>query len=129
VKYSKGFKYQLCEDESCIIPIRGFNIDEKYYSLDPNGLFVLKAGFAWDGCSGSIDTKTNKRGGAFHDAGCLMVARGLLPVECMPALNRMFYNHLHEDGMTSIRAWWHYEVVELHFAGGTKPERREVFVA
>jgi len=126
MRYSKGFKFQLRKSESCQTPLRGYNINTDEYSLTPDGKLTGKTSFAWDGCSGSWDTDSNKRGGLFHDIGCLMVARGELPVECMGAINTLFHKLLLEDGMTRIRAWWHYKAVVLHFAGNTKPERRKI---
>ncbi len=128
MKYIKGFKYQLAESESFQTNILGYNIDDDYYSLTPDGVLIAKKGFAWDGCSGSFDTRTNMRGGLGHDILCLMVARGQLPVSAMPKVNDFFYGVLIEDEMVKIRADWHHTAVDWHFAGNRKPERRQVIV-
>ncbi|MCP4127354.1 MAG: hypothetical protein GY753_09860 [Gammaproteobacteria bacterium] len=122
-----GFKYQLVEDESYQTKIFGQDVDQEYYTLSPSGLLTAKAGFAWDGCSGSIDTSTNKRGGLFHDIGCLMVARKELPLMLMVDINNMFYELLLLDGMFTLRARWHFLAVEMHFAGNHRPDRRVVY--
>ncbi|MCP4089610.1 MAG: hypothetical protein GY746_07435 [Gammaproteobacteria bacterium] len=126
MKYHAGFKYQLVEDESCQTAIKDHKVDTNFYALKKNGTLIAKSGFAWDGCSGSVDTDTNKRAGLFHDIGCLMVARNELPLHFMSEINDLFHELLIADGMNSIRAWWHYVAVDVHFAGNREPERRAV---
>ncbi len=128
MKYIKGFKYQLAEPEVFLTPIKGYVVDDTYYSLTADGTLVAHASFCWDGCSGSIDTDTNMRGGLGHDIFCLMVARGQLPVSLMTIINTFFYETLLEDDMNALRAGWHHSAVDLHFAGERKPARRKVIV-
>jgi len=127
MKYTKGFKFQLEEPEMYNSGISGYEFDTPFYSLLKSGTIIAKAGFAWDGCSGSIDTDTNLRAGLFHDIGCLLVAREVIPSHHIKEVNRMFYNLLCEDGMNKARIWWHFKAVRMHFAKGTKPERRKIY--
>ena len=126
MKYCKGFKYQLDEDENIQTNVLGFEVDTKYYSLNKEGILTGKAGFAWDGCSGSIDTDTNMRGGLFHDILCLMIARQEIPYTEMSKSNILFSDILTLDDMVGVRRWWHYKAVVKRFAGNTKPQRREI---
>ena len=73
MKYRKGYKYQLAEDESFeytgILP--GEDIVTEFISLfqDPIGLLIVRRGYAWDGPSGPTwDRKENMRGSLAHDA-------------------------------------------------------------
>ena len=44
-------------------------IEHKYFSFDSKGIFKIKKGYMFDGCSGiAIDSKKNIRACAFHDA-------------------------------------------------------------
>jgi len=126
MRYTKGFKYQLDGPELYNSALLGFTIDTRFYALTVSGVFLAKAGFAWDGCSGSIDTDTNMRAGLFHDIGCLMVAREELPDWAIKEINSMFSTILKQDGMNSIRRWAHTKAVELHFKR-TSPSRRKVY--
>ena len=126
MKYIEGSKYQLTDDEVCQTELKGFYVNTSEYFLDIDGTLIVKRGFAWDGCSGSIDTDTNMRASLFHDVGCLMVARGELPREALGYINRLFREHCREDGMWSARAWWHFKAITTHFANGRNPDRREV---
>jgi len=126
MKYIDGFKHQLAEDEYYQSDIEGYWIIDKYYTLNGSGVIRAKAGFAWDGATGSIDTATNMRASLFHDIGCLMVAREQIPYGEIQKVNQMFHNILEEDCMNPMRRWWHFKAVTAHFADGTKPERREV---
>jgi hypothetical protein len=128
MKYIKGFKYQLAEAESYQTSILGYEVEDTYYSLSSSGFLLAKPGFAWDGATGSIDTRTNRRGSLFHDIGCLMVAKGQLPTSCLPKINALFYEILKLDNMHPWRLWWHFKAVTAHFARGKKPSRREVLV-
>lgn len=126
MKYCKGFKYQLHEDETIQTTILGYNVSSEFYGLQSNGILTAKKGFAWDGASGSIDTDTNLRASLFHDICCLMVARNQLPLSEMDKINSLFYTILELDNMHPVRRWWHFKAVTSHFANGTKPQRRKI---
>jgi hypothetical protein len=70
MKYTKGYKYQLHEDEIFYTDIRaGKEIKTQFIELDMDGKLLVKSGYAWDGPSGpTIDRSTNMRGSVAHDA-------------------------------------------------------------
>jgi len=75
MKYKKGYKYQLVEDDwvqTGIIPPHP--IDIKFISLGIDGKLRLRNGYASDGPSGpTIDTKSSIKGAFFHDGLCQLV--------------------------------------------------------
>lgn len=70
MKYRKGYKYQLAEDEIFITDIcGGKDVKTQFISLSEDGVLTIKSGYAWDGPSGpTFDRKTNMRGSLAHDA-------------------------------------------------------------
>lgn len=64
MKYRKGFKYQLAENETFETPFKSeINIHLPFISLHTTGRLIGRKGYAWDGCSGpTIDTRTVRRG-------------------------------------------------------------------
>ena len=113
-KELKGYKYLVVEDETFFCTLIEDEIETDYVSLH-NGLFTVKAGYAWDGPSGiSFDTKTFRRGSLLHDALYQLMREGLL--------NRKLYREYAdeklrdiclEDGMWKFRAWYVFKVVRV----------------
>ena len=117
MKYRSGYKYQLWEDESLLLPDiilkdgtvlkapRGYNIETQFIRMEPNGRLTGKTGYAWDGPSGpTIDTKNSMRAALVHDAGYQLMREGYLPLEYKGYFDELFFNILREDGMSWIRA-------------------------
>lgn len=106
IKYTKGYKYQLCQDYVDVIPIQPkFNIDTDFILLDMRGNLVIKAGYAWDGASGpTIDTDSSMRGSLVHDALYQLMRKDLLQMSARPAADRLLEEICIEDGMWKFRA-------------------------
>ena len=70
MKYRKGYKYQLAEDEHFSTEIFPKEpIDTEFISLSKTGELLVRRGYAWDGPSGPTwDRKENMRGSLAHDA-------------------------------------------------------------
>ena len=69
VKFRKGYKYQLAEDElfqTEFYPRKA--IDTVRIKLDTDGRLLVKEGYAWDGRSGWLNFKTTLRASLVHDA-------------------------------------------------------------
>jgi len=117
MKYRKGYKYQLVEDEIFQINILGFNIRTQFIDLWPNGKLIVKSGYAWDGASGpTIDTKSSMRASLGHDALYQLMRNRLLPFSARPHVDDLMLEWLLEDGMWKLRAkLWRREVGK--FAG------------
>ena len=63
MKYRKGYKYQIAEDDTVQTRIFGYEIDIEFIALTLSGLLTTKSGYASDGCSGPmLDTKSALRG-------------------------------------------------------------------
>lgn len=73
-KIKKGYKYQLQQDVELQTPFLVESVDERYFSLDPEGLLTIREGYAWDGASGpAVDDQTNLTQSCVHDVFCQMV--------------------------------------------------------
>ena len=95
MKYRKGYKYQLAEDEVFIVPIHQPPIQTQFINLI-DGVLKIKSGYAWDGPSGpTIDTKNSMRGSLVHDA----------------LYQLMRQKHLGKDAYRGIADWELYEVL------------------
>ena len=80
MKYRKGYKYQLAEDEvfeTNIYP--KIEVKTQFINLKLDGLLTIKSGYAWDGPSGpTIDRNENMRGSLAHDAFYQLIRNGWL---------------------------------------------------
>ena len=109
MKYTKGYKYQLYEDEyfqTDIIPIK--HIDVAFIELNITGLLRVKRGYASDGPSGPTkDRKENMRPSFGHDAFCQLLRLEELDKKWLPKINEYMKIWCIEDGMWG---WWaeHY---------------------
>jgi hypothetical protein len=122
MKYSKGINYQLEANESIATLIYGYATSDIYYSIDPNGVLIVKKGYAWDGASGAIDTKTNIRASLLHDALCQMIGNDELPIQALSDANRLYRDICLADGMSKFRAWLEYKAIKFYFRNGVKPK-------
>jgi hypothetical protein len=123
VKYRKGYKYQVYEDEVFITGIKGFEIHSDFIDLMPDGHLTCKKGYAWDGASGPTwDTPSSMRGSLIHDAGYQLMREGHLPLDYKVVFDGLFYLTLLHDGMNRFRAWYWYKAVLWFAKGSTLPE-------
>lgn len=112
IRYKKGYKYQLAEDYTLLVPIKpSYKINSEYIHLI-DGVLTIKKGYAWDGCSGpTADDRTNMRGSLVHDALYQLLRMGLLDPPCREIADDLFYRILLEDGMSKLRAkYYHFAV-------------------
>jgi hypothetical protein len=121
ITYREGFKYQLVEDYTIVLPIRpetDLDIIADFYSFGIDGALTVKAGYAWDGASGpAIDTPAFMRGSLVHDVLYQMMGeRQLDPEKFRQPADAILRDICREDGMSAIRAWWVYRAVR--FGGG-----------
>ena len=69
MKYRKGYKYQVAEDVLFFTQIRGYNIITKRIELHPDGILIIREGYACDGPSGpTVDRTENMSAAVLHDA-------------------------------------------------------------
>jgi hypothetical protein len=119
VTYKTGYKYQLAETFTAIVPIKPeYSIDSFLISLDTKGYLVIKKGYAWDGASGAIDTSNFMRGALVHDALYQLMRQGSLdPQVHRKTADEWLRAVCLEDGMSRFRAWYVY--VAVRFFGAT----------
>ena len=102
MKYRKGYKYQLAEDEvfSFIGIVPGKDIVNDFISLFRDGMLIIHKGYAWDGPSGpTIDRKTNMRGSLAHDALYQLMREGLIERKWRLKADELIKKCWIEDGM------------------------------
>ena len=123
IAYKGGYKYQLKQDYSVIIPIKPkSDKNSQFITLNNSGILTIKNGYAWDGPSGpTIDTQNFMRGSLVHDALYQLMREGFLDYKIYrKKADRLLQEHCRQDGMSSIRAWWVYQGVR--FGGGTSAD-------
>jgi len=125
MKYRKGYKYQLAEDEifyTKIFPL--VDIKTQFIELTTSGVLTVKSGYAWDGASGpTIDTVNAMRGPCAHDALYQLMRMKLIAGSLRYLADDFMYQCLIEDGMSQFRAsLWRREVGK--FAGFAADPKR-----
>lgn len=132
--YRKGYKYQLDSDYLVDLSrydraFRGYEAQLKFLEINREGLLLIRAGYAWDGCSGpTVDDRTNMRAGLVHDALCQLFRWKRLPRALVRSCDETFRAILKEDGMGAFRRWYYYKGVTVPDQTWTRPEgRRPVF--
>ena len=132
IKYMKGYKYQLHETYSVMIPIKPeHNIVTEYIELSAFGLLTIKEGYAWDGPSGpTIDTKTSMRGALVHDSLYQLLREKLLDKSLRPQCDQIAHDIWVEDGMYEWRAaLWKRELEKFAGYAADPKNKKEVLIA
>ena len=78
-RWRRKYKYALIEDVTVFVGILGQAIDTAWFTLSIDGFLTIKAGYAWDGCTGMIDTNSNMEAGLVHDCLYQMLREALIP--------------------------------------------------
>ena len=108
MKYRKGYKIQLAEDEVLILSeaFRGYKIHTKFISLEDCAL-VIRDGYASDLASGpTIDTENTKVPSVGHDALYELIRQGLLPFVLWKEADKMLYRWLRGRDTAELRIWY-----------------------
>jgi len=134
MKYKKGFKYQLYEDEVTQISIKpkeSITSSDGWITLSKKGVLKIKKGYAWDGASGpAIDTKSFIRGSLIHDALYQLLRQGVLLPNQRDVADKELYKLCIEDKMLRVRAWWVYKALQMCGNSSADPNRkRKVYTA
>lgn len=107
MKYSKcKFKYLVEEDFYIQTPIKQNKmIDTWYCTLWPDGILLIKKGFASDGASGpTIDTDSSRQPSIEHDVFYKLLRKKLIGISWRPIIDEFLYKRLIEEGMWKWRA-------------------------
>ena len=115
MKYRKGYKYQIADDEVIPLstPLGGLVFNSNFFYANGDGFLVILNGYAWDGVSGpTIDTESTYIPGLGHDALSQAVREGLIPDEMLPFVHKEFNIWLWKMKMVNFRRWYYYEAVK-----------------
>lgn len=123
--YARGYKYQTRRPFAIPLPeLRGAvaeAVRTEWLELDPEGWLRICAGYAWDGATGALDTKSSRRGSLGHDALYQLIRLGLLGHEWREAADQVLRRLCEEDKMLAPRAWAWYHAVRIFADPATDP--------
>ena len=123
MKYYEGYKYQLAEDEvffTAIYPRE--RIDHPFFEINPTGIVIAKAGYAWDGSTGAADTIDSQSASLLHDIICQAIQLGLLDKGYKPAGDLEYYRLCVKNGMWRVKAAWRLAAISIYPWDRTKPK-------
>lgn len=129
MEYTSGYKYQLSKDISFKIPsLEPFAGHKGYYlEILPEGILLIKKGYACDGASGpTIDTKSSMRGAFVHDSLYQLIRAGILPKSFRPVADKILKEMCIIDGMWEWRAGVWERMVAKHGEVNALPSHRKV---
>ena len=132
MRYRKGYKFQLYEDEEIRTGIYGKNIKTDFIELFANGVLIGRKGYAWDGASFFLarDNKHTVRGTLFHDIGYQLIREGLLTPDYKAYFDGLLYLIITQDGLNKLEATVWYRAVWGFGKSSTLPEHdREILEA
>lgn len=132
--YTTGYKYRLEQDFFWLMP--DSLTPEKTFESDHITIFdfsvlQIKAGFAWDGATNAIDTKSVMRGALIHDALYKAIRSGFAEhlgrdkEIIRKEADKIFRDICLLDGMSKIRAAYMFDAVRIFGAKAAEP--RKVF--
>ena len=128
IYYSKGYKNWLRKPYSVqtpIVPCRDIVSSGGFIMLDYNGVLHLKAGYAWDGASGAINTNTFMRPSLIHDGFYQLFREGKLSLNYRKQVDELLGSMCRADGMNKIRAWYVVLMVKLFAGTAASPQNRK----
>ena len=129
MKYRKGYKYQVADDDYIQTEIYPkHDIEIKFVSLSKKGLLRVKTGYASDGPSGpTIDRPRSHviRGAVFHDALYQLMRMELLDSYWRPFADRLAYQTWLKDGMWKWRARQRYKAISKHASFAAEPKNKK----
>lgn len=128
MKYTTGYKHQLCEDEACSTDIHPFiTIDHKFFHLSIGGTLTVRAGYAWDGASGGCpDNKYTLTPSLFHDALYQMMRLDLLPQSRRNDIDKILYVQMRDRGLNWFTAKFYYRMVRRFGAAFADPANKKL---
>jgi hypothetical protein len=129
VKYRAGYKYQLHEDAVFQTAITGNAVTDKFFVLGGDGTLLIRAGYAWDGCTFVWDDKTNARAGLVHDVFYQMLREGILVPAWREAVDKQFGEMCRADGMWRARAWYYHKGVSWFGKSAAAKQAEKIYEA
>ena len=131
IYFRKGYKYQLSREYRQYIDIRpDKEIITEFIRLSVDGFISINRGYAWDGPSVAIDTRSFMRGSLVHDAIYQLIRMGLLPFRCWEQADDELKKICLDDKMFKFRAWYVHKTLNIAGGEAAKPKnKKEEYVA
>lgn len=109
IKYSLADKFVLAENYSGLAPFVPLkDIVTSYGAFYTTGEYFIFRGFLFSANRPAINTEDSIRASCNHDFFYNLMKDGLLNRDYREVVDKLFYEHLIEDGMVGFRAlyWW-----------------------
>lgn len=105
VHYIKGLKFQTTRTCRIKTAVLRYNIQLEYCRLTADGWLVVYRGYAWDGASGGIDTKSTIRASLAHDVLYQLMREEVLPQREKVNADLTLSILMKNDKALLVRAW------------------------
>ena len=128
MKYSKGYLYQLKDRIVIDTPIRTGNISsiQGFVTLDEHGRLSIERGYAWNGNTLFIDTKTNMLSSLVHDALYQLIQEGELNFKYKSTADDMLKILMIQNGAWIATANLFYYAVAI-FGGNFAKKLKNIY--
>lgn len=129
IKYKSGYKYQTALQHKTMIPITGHDAESEFVSLSPEGLLLIRSGYAWDGPTGYVlhtYRQRMMRGSLYHDALYQLMREEQLDREHRQEADDVFLLTILEDKTPSVLAHTAYRLIRLVGGKFTSPTQKKV---
>jgi hypothetical protein len=114
------YPYKLTQDCVFVTGIAGISIKHSYFELALDGKLTVKAGYAWNGCSGVPKFKWTQwlvrcllRGSLPHDVLYQAMQLGLLPKSFKPLIDKLMLAIWRVDACFAPMAYTGYWLVTI----------------
>ena len=116
--FKQNYKFVLTEDFSVQTKLTPSveGVVPSFIVLSKDGMLNISRGYAWDGATGAIDSKSIIRGSLVHDALYQLIREGHLDKSFRKQADETLRDLCIEDGMSKFRATYVYAAVR--FFGG-----------
>jgi hypothetical protein len=114
ITYSRADKYVLADDYHDIAPFKPSSpILTTYGAFYINGQYTIFKGFLFSANFPAINTENSRRAACVHDFFYCLIKDECISRDFREPVDKLFYEHLIEDGMASFRAWYWYKAVRV----------------
>lgn len=121
--YREGYSYQLAHkavfERTGIIPRK--EITGPFMKLAVDGTLTIMPGYAWDGASGGVDTKSVIRASLVHDSLYQFMRMGELHKDYRKAADELLIRLMKADGAWFIRRWYFMKAVRWFASSAADP--------
>ena len=128
IKYKSGYKYQTALQHKTMISITGHDAESEFVSLSPEGLLLIRSGYAWDGPTGYVlhtYRQRMMRGSLYHDALYQLMREGVLGRDHRQDADDVFLTTILEDKTPATLAHTAYRLIRMFGNKFTSPTQRK----